>query len=72
MPDPIILAMGPDWSVPWSGLVLVEEDTPQPQHCFSHTTTIEPHSAVSTSAVNRIIAEVVQSRRRPLLGPSPG
>ena len=49
MPDPIILAMGPDWSVPWSGLVLVEEDTPQPQHCFSHTTTIQPHSPVSTS-----------------------
>ena len=25
-----------------------------------------------TSAANRLIGEVVQSRRRPLLGPSPG
>ena len=25
-----------------------------------------------TSAANRLISEVVQSRRRPLLGPSPG
>ena len=27
---------------------------------------------VHTSAANRLIGEVVQSRRRPLLGPSPG
>ena len=27
---------------------------------------------VTTSAANRLIGEVVQSRRRPLLGPSPG
>ena len=27
---------------------------------------------VETSAANRLIGEVVQSRRRPLLGPSPG
>ena len=27
---------------------------------------------ISTSAANRLIGEVVQSRRRPLLGPSPG
>ena len=27
---------------------------------------------VSNSAANRLIGEVVQSRRRPLLGPSPG
>ena len=27
---------------------------------------------VSASAANRLIGEVVQSRRRPLLGPSPG
>ena len=27
---------------------------------------------VQTSAANRLIGEVVQSRRRPLLGPSPG
>ena len=27
---------------------------------------------VKTSAANRLIGEVVQSRRRPLLGPSPG
>ena len=29
-------------------------------------------SCVVTSAANRLIGEVVQSRRRPLLGPSPG
>ena len=27
---------------------------------------------LKTSAANRLIGEVVQSRRRPLLGPSPG
>ena len=27
---------------------------------------------VTSSAANRLIGEVVQSRRRPLLGPSPG
>ena len=27
---------------------------------------------ISTSAANRLIGEVVQSQRRPLLGPSPG
>ena len=27
---------------------------------------------IRTSAANRLISEVVQSRRRPLLGPSPG
>ena len=29
-------------------------------------------SRVTCSAANRLIGEVVQSRRRPLLGPSPG
>ena len=29
-------------------------------------------TSISTSAANRLIGEVVQSRRRPLLGPSPG
>ena len=33
---------------------------------------IEHVSAVPFSAVNRLIGEVVQLRRRPLLGPSPG
>ena len=28
--------------------------------------------SVTNSAANRLIGEVVQSRRRPLLGPSPG
>ena len=32
----------------------------------------ESHTLVDTSAANRLISEVVQSRRRPLLGPSPG
>ena len=30
------------------------------------------NSSVLVSAANRLIGEVVQSRRRPLLGPSPG
>ena len=30
------------------------------------------HVTISSSAANRLIGEVVQSRRRPLLGPSPG
>ena len=32
-------------------------------------TTLKP---LNISAANRLIGEVVQSRRRPLLGPSPG
>ena len=31
-----------------------------------------PDGTKLTSAANRLIGEVVQSRRRPLLGPSPG
>ena len=31
-----------------------------------------PPRQVTNSAANRLISEVVQSRRRPLLGPSPG
>ena len=31
-----------------------------------------PAALVIISAANRLIGEVVQSRRRPLLGPSPG
>ena len=31
-----------------------------------------PPAQVRSSAANRLIGEVVQSRRRPLLGPSPG
>ena len=30
------------------------------------------HKHILNSAANRLIGEVVQSRRRPLLGPSPG
>ena len=30
------------------------------------------NSSINSSAANRLISEVVQSRRRPLLGPSPG
>ena len=30
------------------------------------------HEEAVTSAANRLIGEVVQSQRRPLLGPSPG
>ena len=34
--------------------------------------TVKVGGEVETSAANRLISEVVQSRRRPLLGPSPG
>ena len=37
-----------------------------------HDTQQQTHISVDTSAANRLIGEVVQSRRRPLLGPSPG
>ena len=44
--------------------------------CSSSATTCTTHHrqvcGVMLSAVNRFIGEVVQSRRRPLLGPSPG
>ena len=30
------------------------------------------HGTLVSSAANRLLGEVVQSRRRPLLGPSPG
>ena len=36
------------------------------------TLALELQTKVHTSAANRLIGEVVQSRRRPLLGPSPG
>ena len=35
-------------------------------------TLVEWQDDIETSASNRLIGEVVQSRRRPLLGPSPG
>ena len=34
--------------------------------------TLHLHTPLITSAANRLIGEVVQSWRRPLLGPSPG
>ena len=49
----------------WDGRI-ASEDTEPGQH--------RRHRSVSvlSSAANRLIGEVVQSRRRPLLGPSPG
>ena len=49
-----------------------------PRGCTGRCWTVSPSSPVThmphilTSAANRLIGEVVQSRRRPLLGPSPG
>ena len=37
-----------------------------------HPCTVQTGRQDSSSAANRLIGEVVQSRRRPLLGPSPG
>ena len=47
-----------------------------PPFTFTHCTrSMRQHSGgdtVKTSAANRLIGAVVQSQRRPLLGPSPG
>ena len=40
--------------------------------CGPHPLTGGQHSPVTSSAAKRLIGEVVQSQRRPLLGPSPG
>ena len=45
--------------------------TPQPGH-GGRGGRVTAVIAVIASAANRLIGEVVQSRRRPLLGPSPG
>ena len=59
-----------------------KEQSPQPkldspiiQHCPAQlkiTGVLPSCTTVQDSAANRLISEVVQSRRRPLLGPSPG
>ena len=42
-------------------------------HARNYSLSDEPATdPVTISAANRLIGEVVQSRRRPLLGPSPG
>ena len=46
-------------------------------HMLRRPSSLEPFDSAAewwtaTSAANRLIGEVVQSRRRPLLGPSPG
>ena len=58
----------------------VQETINSPQLCGHWTLKYLPNhgshsrdtAAVFTSAANRLIGEVVQSQRRPLLGPSPG
>ena len=40
--------------------------------CVQHTIMVTLQGNVFTSAANLLIGEVVQARRRPLLGPSPG
>ena len=46
--------------------------TPQPGHGGRGGRVTAVIIAVIASAANRLIGEVVQSQRRPLLGPSPG
>ena len=47
--------------------------TPGPSHRLQLLqVTAAAARTLATSAANRLIGEVVQSRRRPLLGPSPG
>ena len=43
---------------------------PRPEHGLGEP--LEAAVLLLVSAANRLISEVVQSRRRPLLGPSPG
>ena len=40
--------------------------------CWKQKMTSYQANIILSSAANRLIGEVVQSRRRPLLGPSPG
>ena len=42
------------------------------EYSWSRLGTFSPPPLLPTSAANRLIGEDVQSRRRPLLGPSPG
>ena len=67
------------WSVKQSNiLVYIPPSTithiPQPYniYCLQMRGVENPPATFLTSAANRLIGEVVQSRRRPLLGPSPG
>ena len=51
---------------------LLETRTPQPHHLLLRRAGLDIKLVPRTSAANQSIGEVVQSRRRPLLGPSPG
>ena len=49
-------------------------DTNTSDHTYRNSTFVQTVAGegIAGSAANRLIGEVVQSRRRPLLGPSPG
>ena len=68
-----------DDAVPGEGSVLLAGvvrvvDGGVVDHEGDHEVDVDPQRVVEhePSAANRLISEVVQSRRRPLLGPSPG
>ena len=55
------------------GVPAPEQEKPEHgRHLPAGARVRKPRQAVQVSAANRLIGEVVQSRRRPLLGPSPG
>ena len=49
----------------------MEQEDSLPSH-FGKSNKVKLNQPVINSAANRLIGEVVQLRRRPLLGPSPG
>ena len=49
-----------------------QRNSSQGQMNFGPAQLVRRSSSNTGSAANRLIGEVVQSRRRPLLGPSPG
>ena len=68
-----MLGPSPDWIVGASALEMclanctwLDNKVANRAQCCIHTTKVQ------SSAANQLIGEVVQSRRRPLLGPSPG
>ena len=54
-----------------TGIKTYCQETPH-NNITSHQTVAQSGYTVLGRAANRLVCEVVQSRRRPLLGPSPG
>ena len=70
--NPQIQALNTIQYLHWPCSPGVHLGTSSPSTCRTWTSRSEPAELFIISAANRWIGEVVQSRRRPLLGPSPG